>query len=345
MKFLIPGYRHVAAVTLVAGLAFLGAGAAKALDKVTIGTNWLPEVEHGGLYQAKATGLFKDYGLDAEIVPGGPQVNNAMLLLSGKMDFILLHTSGQVIAAAQEGAPMVAVASFYQKDPQVIVSHKNVGHDTLESLKGVPVMLSQDSLSSFWPWLKQKYGYADDQVRPYTFQQAPFLSDAQAVQQSYLTAEPFAIKQAGVEPNIFLLSDYGWNTYATLLVTRRDVIEKNPDLVKRVVRATLEGWYSFFADPEPAKKLVHELEPDMSYPQMEYSIEEMKKNGIVISGDVSTLGVGAMTEKRWDDFYKQMMKAGVYKDGLDLKKVYSLDYVNDPAFLAKMKEKYPGVVE
>ena len=197
------GQRRLWKGALIALAAALVAPAgARADDKVTFYEDWFPEVEHGGAYQAVATGIYKKYGIDMDLQPGGPQVNGSLLLLGGKADFVTLHTDGELLHGLEQGTPLVAIAAQYQKDPQVLLSHKGVGHDTMESLKGTPILLSQDSFSSFWPWLKKKYGYTDDQVRPYTFQMAPFLSDKMAVQQAYLTAEPYAIKQGGVDPNI-----------------------------------------------------------------------------------------------------------------------------------------------
>jgi NitT/TauT family transport system substrate-binding protein len=338
--------RHpvLAAATIALVTTFGASASVRANDKVTFYEDWFPEVEHGGAYQAKALDIYKKYGIDIDLEPGGPQVNGALLLLGGKADFVTLHTDGELLHGLEQGTPLVAVAAQYQKDPQVLLSHKGVGHDTMESLKGVPILLSQDSFSSFWPWLKSKYGYTDDQVRPYTFQMAPFLADKEAVQQAYLTAEPYAIEQGGVDPNIFLLSDYGWNTYSALLVTRADMIKKNPDLVKRMTQATIEGWYSFWQDPKPGSKLVQEAAktPDG---QIAYSINGMKTRGIVLSGDALTQGIGTMNDERWKSFYDAMVKAGLYKPGLDYKKAYTLEFVNDKAFIAKMTAQYPDAVK
>jgi NitT/TauT family transport system substrate-binding protein len=335
---------RLAAATIACAAMLASPASVHAADKVTFYEDWFPEVEHGGAYQAVATGIYNSYGIDMDMQPGGPQVNGSLLLLGGKADFVVLHTDGELLHALEQGAPLVAIAAQYQKDPQVVLSHKGVGHDTMESLKGVPILLSQDSFSSFWPWLKKKYNYTDDQVRPYTFQMAPFLSDKAAVQQAYLTAEPYAIKQGGVDPNIFLLSDYGWDTYAALLVTRADVIKKNPDLVKRMTQATIEGWYSFWQNPKPGSKLVQEKAntPDG---QIAYSIGEMKARGIVLSGDALTAGIGTMNDERWKSFYDAMVKAGLYKPGLDYRKAYTTEFINDKAFIAKMMAKYPEAVK
>ena len=202
--------------------AALSMTSAYAADKVVIYTNWFAEPEHGGVWQAKAAGIFEKYGIDADVRQGGPQVNTSLILLGGKADFILLHNSGELLNAVKEQTPLVAVASYFQKDPQILMTHKAQGHDSLGALKGATFILSQDALNSFWPWLKAKYSYTDDQVRPYNFQLGAFLTNKNAVQQAYVTTELDVARRAGFDPNVFLLADLGWNPYSALLVTRQD---------------------------------------------------------------------------------------------------------------------------
>ena len=100
--------------------------------------------------------------------------------------------------------------------------------------------------NSWWPWLKSKYGYTDDQIRPYNFQMGALLSNKKSAQQGYITTEPSMVRKEGMDPNVFLLADHGWNPYSALLVTRQETIDQKPDLVKRMTQATLEGWYSYY---------------------------------------------------------------------------------------------------
>ncbi len=330
------------ALALILGCAPL---AAFALDKVEFYSNWFPQAENGAFYQAKAAGIYERYGLDVTLNPGGPQVNGSMLVLGKRADFAILHSEGELLSALEKDLPLVAVAAMYQKDPQVVVSHKGVGNDSLEALKGKPIMLSQDAMTSFWPWLKHKYGYDDAQIRPYTFQMAPFLVNKQAIQQSFLTSEPFAIKQADVDPNVFLLSDHGWEPVSVPLVTRSDLVKSNPDLVRRFVQATLEGWYAYLQDPSAGNALIKQLVPEMLDGQIQYSLKEMKDHGIVVSGDALTLGIGAMTDARWKAFYDEMSAVGLYKQGMDYRRVFSLDFVNDKAFAQQMQAKYPQAMK
>ena len=311
-------------------LLVLSQAKAQALDEVTFGTNWKAQAEHGGFYQAVAAGIYEKHGLDVTIRPGGPQVNHRQLLLAGKIDF---NMAGNMFAAfnnAQNDIPTVMVAAIFQKEPQILMAHPDVGHDSLEDLVGKPILISNDARLTFWAWLKATYGYTDDQIRPYTFNSAPFLADEQAIQQGYVTSEPFAIqREGGFEPVVHLLADSGYTSYSTMIEAQEALVDEDPDLVQRFVDASIEGWYSYlYGDPAPANALIKADNPDMTDEQIAFSIETLKSYGIVDSGDSEALGIGAMTEDRWSDFLGFAKEAGIYPEDLDITAVYSLDFVN-----------------
>src|SRR5437016_3096792 len=164
----------LAALLSAAALAPLPAMAA---DTVNFGTDWKAEAEHGGFYQAIATGIYQRYGLEVKLRPGGPQVNHAQLLAAGVLDFNIASNSFVPLNFAREKIPMVAVAAIFQKDPSVLIAHPGQGNDTLAALKGKPIMIGSDTRITSWLFLKQKFGYTDNQIRPYTFSVAPFLAD------------------------------------------------------------------------------------------------------------------------------------------------------------------------
>jgi NitT/TauT family transport system substrate-binding protein len=309
----------------------LASGSAKALDQVTFGTNWVAEAEHGGYYQALATGIYEKYDLDVTIRPGGPQVNHRQLLLAGKIDFNMAGNMFAAFNSAENDIPTVMVASSFQKEPQILMAHPGVGHDSLEDLKGKPILVSNDARDTFWAWLKVAYDYTDDQIRPYTFNTAPFLADEQSVQQGYVTSEPFAVdREGGFTPVVFLLADFGYDSYSTLIETMQATVEEKPDVVQRFVDASAEGWYSYlYGDPAPGNALIKGQNPDMSDEQIAYTIDKMKSYGIVDSGDAEELGIGAMTEERWQSFLQFAKDAGIYPEDLDISKHYTLEFVNN----------------
>lgn len=318
--------------TLAAAFLTLSAGlnGAKAADQVTFATNWLAEAEHGGYYQALVDGTYAKYGLDVKIIPGGPQANNRLLLITGKIDFYMGGNMIPSFTSIEQGVPTKVVAASFQKDPQVFMSHPGQGRDKFEDLKKGTIFVASELLASAYQWMKVEYGFSEANVKPYTFNPAPFIADKGSAQQGYVTSEPFAVeKQGGFKPNIFLLADYGFDTYSTLIETRNEIIEKNPDLVQRFVDASAIGWYNYmYGDNKKANDLIKKENPEMDDAQIAFSIAKMKEYGIVDSGDSLTLGIGAMTDERMKSFFDKMVKAGVIKANLDYKKSYTLQFVN-----------------
>jgi NitT/TauT family transport system substrate-binding protein len=307
-----------------------GARPARALDAVTFGTDWQAEAEHGGYYQALATGIYEKYGLKVTLRQGGPQVNHTQLLAAGRLDFDEAPNSFIGFNFVNQSIPMVAVAAFFQKDPSVLIAHPGVGNDSLAALKGKPILFSADTRVGWWLFLKAKFGFADDQIRPYNFNMAPYLADKNAVVQGYLTSEPFLIeKQGGGKSTVLLLADAGYSSYGSLIETSQKLVDTKPDLVQRFVNASIEGWYSYlYGDPSPANALIKRDNPEQSDDLLKYAHDTMKAAGVVDSGDSVQNGIGAMSDARWQDFFSVMSGQGLYPKTLDVKKAYTLRFVN-----------------
>ena len=303
---------------------------ALALDKVTFGTNWAAEAEHGGFYQALADGTYRKYGLDVTILPGGPNANNRMLLLVDKIDFYLSANTLQGFDAVEHNVPTIEVAALFQKDPQVLIVHPDQGINKFEDLKKLTLFVSREGMATYYQWLKADFGFKEDLVKPYTFNPQPFLADKNSAMQGYVTSEPFVVEKEGkFKPKIFLLADQGFSAYSTLIETRRDLVEKKPDLVQRFVDASIIGWYNYlYGDNSAANALIKRQNPEMTDALLSYSVAKMKEYGIVDSGDAGTLGIGAMTDARMKDFFEEMVRAGVVKGGLDYQKSYTLQFVD-----------------
>ncbi|HEY5129068.1 MAG TPA: ABC transporter substrate-binding protein [Bradyrhizobium sp.] len=320
---------------LIAGLlaviaAVLPAGAQTTLDKISFGTNWVPEAEHGGFFQAVADGTYRKYGLDVTIVLGGPNDNNRMLLIAGKLDFFMAANTLMSFDAVANNVPVVTVAAIFQKDPQVFLTHPESKVTKLEELKPLTLLVSKEGISSYFQWLKSEYGFSEEKVRPYTFNPQPFIANKQSAMQGYVTSEPYAVEKAAkFKPGIILLADYGFNTYSTLIETRREITDKKPDLVQRFVDASIIGWYNYlYGDNAPANALIKKLNPEMTDELLAYSVARMKEYGIVDSGDTLRDGIGAMSDARAASFYDKMVRAGVVRPDIDYRKAYTLRFIN-----------------
>jgi NitT/TauT family transport system substrate-binding protein len=219
---------------------------------------------------------------------------------------------------------------MFQKDPQVLIAHPDQGINKFEDLKKLTLFVSREGLASYFQWLKSDYGFSEKRVKPYTSNPQPFLVDKKSAMQGYVTSEPFAIeKRAGFKPKVFLLADYGWDSYSTLIETRRDLVASKPDLVQRFVDASIIGWMNYlYGDNAAANALIKRQNPEMTDELLAYSIAKMKEYGIVDSGDAVGLGVGAMTDARMKSFYDKMVRAGVVKPSTALDKAYTLQFVN-----------------
>jgi NitT/TauT family transport system substrate-binding protein len=311
------------AIAIGAG-AVLVSSPAPAADKVTFLTSWFAQAEHGGFYQAKATGLYEKAGIDATIKMGGPQVNGMQLLLAGETD-VMMGYDLQVLKSLEQGLPVTTIGTSFQFDLQGMMTHDNVA--SLADLKDKTILVATPGRSSWWPWLKAKYKYTDEQTRPYTFNLQPFFADPNTVQQSYPSSEPFQAKQQNVPVKFFLFAQDGYPPYGTTMVATRGFAERNPDVAARFVKASLEGWKSYFADPAPANALIKLDNPKMSDAQIAFGIEQLKALKVLDGGDAATMGIGIMTDARWKATYDYMVAAGLLKPEVDWKSAFTDRFV------------------
>lgn len=326
IRTILRRWLSLAGSAAVAGALALAAAPAAAQDKLTFLTSWYAQAEHGGFYQALATGLYKKAGLDVTIKMGGPQVNGMQLMLAGQADLIMGYDF-QVLKSLESGLPVTTVAASFQQDLQGMLTHDDVPN--LGALKGKTILVATSGRTSWWPWLKAKYGYTEEQTRPYTFNLQPFFADKNLVQQAYPSSEPFQAIAANVPAKFFLFASDGYPPYGTTIVTTTKVTTEKKDAVARFVKATMEGWKSFLADPAPASELIKKDNPNMKDEQIAYAVKRLKELNVVGSGDAAKMGIGTITEARWKANYDYMVAAGLLKADVDWKKGFTTDFVKD----------------
>jgi NitT/TauT family transport system substrate-binding protein len=331
-------FKRLASLVVCGALAALSAcspaktpQAARGLTAIKFATDWRAQAEQGGFYEALATGEYRKRGLDVTIIQGGPAVNVPQLLATNAIDMGIGSNSFIVLNLAAAGAPAKAVMASMQSDPQVLIAHPDAGINTLAEVKGHPVLLADASITGFWAWLKAKYGFTDDQVRKYDFSSAPFLADKKAVQEGYLTSEPYTIeKTTGMKPAVFLLADYGYPGYAAMVLASNKLIASNPKAVKAFVDATAAGWKSYlYGDPKPADTIILKSNPEMTQDLLDQARAKMRDRGIVLSGDAKTQGIGAMTDARWAQFFAMASTQlpNDYPKTLDYTSAYTLQFL------------------
>ena len=300
------------------------------LTEVSFGTNWVAQAEHGGFYQSVADGTYEECGLSVTIIPGGPQVNNRAQMLAGRMEFHMGGDLLQAFSAAEEGIPVVNIAAIFQKHPQVIVAHPGEA-ESWDDLKDLTLLIGDNGYQSYYQWMIAAHGVTAEQRQPYTFNPAPFLADTKVGMQGYLSSEPYLIeKEGGFVPNVFLIADNGYSSYATTIETMQATIDESPEVVECFVEGSIKGWYNYlYGDNAAANALIQEANPEMSSDKIAYAIDKMKEWGIVDSGDTETMGIGVITDEKVADFYAKMVEAGVVSDGIDYSATYTTQFVGE----------------
>jgi NitT/TauT family transport system substrate-binding protein len=318
--------RAAAKLAVLLILPSVAVSGAHAADKVVFLTNWYAEAEHGGFYQALAEGIYRKHGLDVTIRMGGPQVNVYQLLLAGQADLIMGYDIA-TLNAVDQGLPLVTVAATFQRDPAVMIAHPDV--KDLADLKTRTLLIGQASETTFWPWLKAKYGFTDAQKRPYSFSVQQFLADKDVAQQGYATSEPYSIEKAGVKPKVFLLASYGYPPYAETIVATDKTVAQKPDVIRRFIEASALGWKSYLANPAPGNALIKRDNPQIEDDLLAFSVAKMKEFGLVTGRDAAKQGILTMTDARWKATYDFMLHAGLVRHPFDYHKAYTLDFVKE----------------
>lgn len=300
------------------------------LIEITFATDWKAQAEQGGFYQALAAGLYEKNGLKVKIIQGSANVNVPRLIASNSVEFGIGSNSFIPLNMVANKIPGKAVMAIFQKDPQIIMTHPDSDIRNLKDMRDLPIMISDASIGAFWLWLKSKYDFNDNQIRKKTFSLAPFLSNKSSIQQGYLTSEPFLVeREAGFTPRVFLLADYGYPSYGTMVLASSNVLKNNPEIVKAFVDASIEGWRQYiYDDPSLGNELIMLENNEMKKDILLQAIKKIR-NYELVSNEISKgLDIGLMTDIKWESFFKTMSINGVYEKDLEWRESFTLDFIN-----------------
>lgn len=319
-------WRQACLAGLLLVLIVAPAGAA---ERIVFATDWKAQAEQGGFYQALAEGLYAKRGLDVRIRQGGAAVNVPQLLAAGVVDLGMGSNSFIPLNLVAAGAKVKAVMASFQKDPQALITHPRGDIRAIADMRGKPIMIADATISTFWVWLRARYAFSDRDIRKYTFNLAPFLVDPKAIQQGYVTSEPYLIeRETGIKPQVFLLADAGYPSYGAMVLAPDALMASKPKVVQAFVEASIEGWQRYLeGDPKPGNALILADNPEMTEDVIAQAIDKLKRYGIVDSGDAQGGGIGVMTDARWQSFFSIMAKEGIYPADLPYKDGYTLDFI------------------
>lgn len=265
-----------------------------ALRKVVLQTDWFPQAEHGGFYQALAKGFYREAGLDVEILSGGPGVAIKLAVAKGQADFGM-NRSDDIIMAVSQGMPLLIVGAVLQHDPEALLVHESSPVKSLADLNGRTVIAPP---SMTWiPYVQKKYGVKFDLTRT-NYSLAIFLADKNTIQQCIVTSEPYYAAQRGVRVRTVALADEGYDPYHTI-ICRRELARTSPELVRAFLAASIRGWRDYLeGDPAPANELILKRNAEMSPGQIAFSREALITRKLVAGDGAKGEGIGRISTAR-----------------------------------------------
>jgi NitT/TauT family transport system substrate-binding protein len=318
--------RHALAGGIAAGAALWRPRRARANTKVRVLTNWFAEPEHGGLYHAVATGLYDKAGLDVELRQGGPSLNVMQLLAGGEADVVMSYDI-QIMTASEKSIPVKAIFTCFQFDLIGLLTRPDV--NSLADLKGRKVYFAGSGYSTYWPWLKQKYGYTDDMAGPKASNLQTFITDPTSAVAGYITSEPYVAEQHNIATKFFLFANEGYPTYSNTMATTADFIKNNHDAVAAFTRATLEGWKAYMQDPSAGNELIKKINTNMDDGQINFGLKKIREVKAIESGDAATMGIGIITPERWQKTRDFLVSANLLQAGTDTTQCMTTEFVKD----------------
>jgi NitT/TauT family transport system substrate-binding protein len=320
--------RQLAWVFSVCLLFCIGCHQAKTvngLTPVTLQTDWYPQPEHGGFYDAQLRGYYKDEGLDVTILPGGPYVNSDQQITVGPAQFAM-GSSDHVLQTIGNGVPLVAIAATMQHDPQAIMVHASSPVHSFQDLDGHAVAIRLGA-STWFDYLVKRYQLKNVREIPATYSVANFLQDPDYIQQVFVSSEPFFARQAGAQVRTLLISQTGYDPYR-VMVTSRSFLQQHPEIVAKFVRASLRGWRDYLQNPDAVNAVIAKLNPAMSVEQMKFSYEALRDQHFITGNAPNGADLGKFDPARWASTYQQLLDLKLIAKPFDPTIAYTQQFTN-----------------
>lgn len=277
------------------------------VSRIVLQTDWFPQPEHGGFYQALATGLYEEAGLEVVILPGGPNAMTTQKVLKGDAHFAM-NRADTIHALAARDVPVVMVMATLQHDPQAVMVHPGSGIDSLEDLDGKRVMAIPGL--AWIKWVEAKYGI-EMEIIPHDFGMERFLNDPDFIQQCLLTNEPYYAMREGASPKVLRLAESGFDPYHGIYCLQA-FAEDHPDVVSRFVEASIRGWQDFIlGDPTPAFQLISRLNPKMDPGFMAFSHGKLMEWKLVTGEAMDGSQVGRIDPERMEAMVRELNGLGI----------------------------------
>lgn len=322
----ISGHLFLPILCCCGTLIFSGCSAKKpanGLYPVKLQTDWYPQAEQGGFYDALVKGYYKDEGLEVTIVPGGPYGNGLQLVAANSSQFGM-GSSDNILEAVGNSEPLIAVGATMQHDPQGIMVHADSPVRTFADLEGRTVAVKPGS--TWFAYLEKRFNFRNLRTIPATFSVSNFLQDPNYIQQVFITSEPFFARKSGAQVRTLLTSDTGYDPYRVFF-TSTLFLKEHPEVVASFVRASLRGWTDYLSDPAAANEEIARLNPAMSRDQMAFTLQALKDGKFIVGSDTDGGQVGRFDPARWQTMYRQLLELKIVTKPFDPTIAYTRDFL------------------
>ncbi|QDV25397.1 ABC transporter substrate-binding protein [Aureliella helgolandensis] len=280
-------------------------------DRVVLMLNWYPEAEHGGFYAAQVHGIFEQHGLNVEIRAGGPNTPVAQELVGGRVQFAI-GNADDVLLFREQDAPIVALMAPIQTTPRCILVRASSPVKDLRSLGGM--RLQANAGRPFLDYMKAEGLLQNVQVVPYPGTVANFVTDENTAIQAYSFSEPLLAEEEGVQVRKLMLSEIGFNPYASCLLSTESYIEQNHDTVRRMVLACREGWKKYLESPvETNAAILSNNKQGMTTEALEFGVQALRP--LCLPNGLPADEVGMMSPNRWSELVDQFVQLKLISSG------------------------------
>ena len=295
------------------------------LQDITLKLKWVHQAQFAGNYMAKEKGFFEEQGLNVKIEPFSFEDPTIDAVANGNAEFGITGAD-EVLLAREKGLPIKAFAVIYKTNPVVAYSLKESGIVKPQDFIGKKVGLERGvNVDTLYFAMMSKLGIDRSQITEIDigYDATELLNGETDVSTGYIINEPHQAMEAGYEVNTILMADYGVNMYADVLFTTEQIINEQPELVEKFLKANLGGWQYAIENEEEAVDIVLKYATDRTKSHESYMLSASIP--LIYSANVN---LGSMEKTEWQRINDILFEQGLLKQEQNIEEAYTSEFLD-----------------
>ena len=327
---LIGGIVIIVIGVVFAVLRIFSANSIGALDDVTIRLKWLHQAQFAGHYVADKKGYYTDAGLNVTLNPFDFVNFPIDDVVNGKAHFGVTGADELLLARAS-GKRVKAIAVIYQDNPVTTYSLSSSGINSPSDFIGKIVGVQEGVNVEYQVRaMLDSVGidYENDiTIVPVGFDASELIAGEVDVASGYITNEPIQVESKGYDVNIIHPSEYGINIYADVIFTSEELIQQNPKLVKRFIKATLKGWeYALDNKDEAVSFTLLYDDPNNDSLEFDHQTKLLEHSDPLIR-TARNRRIGSMNLDRWQETKDLLLTHGLLNQDLNILEAFTVEFI------------------